>query len=443
MLRFVLICIVICVVCSEQTLKAAPTSSTMYSEIRIAFGSNFYPNASVETQVFSKILERKPDVFLWIGETLAERSRGKNWGQQLIKLKERSDYSELSEKVEISGIEDLMYASSDVREKYLSFLDEDPSSDRWSRLELFQSFWIESNPTSSHESVSAKRVKILMLDVNMIDFESEEISPNQFAWLEKQLIEKEDDHFLTIITSGYQILPHDKIYELFLEMKAKMRFLELIKKSPVPVLLMSGASMYSFGEVMKFPCSVEEDLGYNLYEITSAGMNWNDFETVEVYNKFTVGPTFSKLQDRVYEPNFGYVKIVYNHMTQSPEVTLEIISEEGDELISTQADFKKVKERKKDSPEVSTDLSVCSKKVYSNYSVLKSAITNLPLLLKDPKMRIYILAGLSFLLCLFVSILFFGLRLMTQAKGMGGSSSYSWGNSMRVGLDEYERYHMD
>jgi len=449
MFRFVLICLFLSFVCNvtaaraQQAIKAKPSTSSMYSEINIAFGSNFFPNLTKEVNVFDKILQTKPDLFIWLGETLSDNSRGSQYSKQLTKLKERADYSNLARQVAITGVEDLSHASSEIRSVYLKFLDEDPASSRIKSLELYKSYWIESNPISTHSSISPKRVKLLVLDVNILDERSEVISPNQFAWLEEELQQKADNHFLTILASGYQILPNDKSYEYALDIEAKVKLLKLIKKSPVPVLLMSGASFYSFGEVMNFPCSVEEDLGYNLYEITSSGLNSNDHEKIEFYNKFLVGQTFSKLKNRVYEPHFGHIKIVYNHMTQDSEAFLELINEEGKKLVSVRADYSKIKERKKHIKEVEDDLSLCSLHVYSSDSTLKSLITNIPHLLSDPNMRLYAIAGILAMFGLFLGCLFNGLKLMNGQRGAGGGRSYSWGGGSFHGLDEYERYHMD
>lgn len=202
--------------------------SVIGGEYRISFGSCYNFNDS-GTPIFRRIIEKEPQLFIWLGDAAYLTVKNLNgeqigeWNETVMEMrfnltKHHEDYGRLREQVRIEGIwDDHDYNQNDgnklnpykeqVRQKYLDFLDVDWSDKRRSNIDgIYYSFKLEGS----------MRVKVVMLDVrwnrdgrNWTDA-NEMLGEKQWEWLESEMREGGSD--LIIIGSGSQVMADDRLF---------------------------------------------------------------------------------------------------------------------------------------------------------------------------------------------------------------------------------------
>jgi len=436
MSKSTLLCVILCVFLSfaetkkdKQTILARKSPTKMYSDVIISFGSFYSPEGIQEPDIFEKIEESEPDMFIWLGETLFSDSDHFDYDDELLNLKKSPGYQKLSKKSFITGVSDFGKSNERAKNSFFYFLGEDYHSERRQSNKLYEAFWIKTKPNPYHDGNPQHLVKVILLEVDKFEEDSEEITDEQFAWLSEELREEQEGHFLTVIASPYQILPHDKFYVDSLGIPNKLRLLKLMRRSSAPVILISGTLAYPFGEVLQYPCSKEE-IGYDLYELTSSGLNSETILDLREFNRLTVPLTFNNFTNRAYKPNFGLLRIKYNHMKPSTsEIYMEIVNGHGKMLISKSVYIPE----KTRYTEKETDMRFsCANKLYSRANTAFAVWKHLIRMVRDPEFRIYALSFFSIAIPLFLMILLCTARAL--GKKMGGGSRY---------FDEYEKYHME
>lgn len=305
----------------------------------VTFGSCNKPSRNPNPEVFQRILDQNPDVWIWIGDVnylfKGHEDDAEIISSNFTRVKNSPFYKELRTNTHVIGAwDDHDYGENDGDKHYrhkernkqlfLDFLDEPVDSPRRTRDGVYESYYLGDE----------KRVKVILLDVrynkdSRFLFGEDMLGENQWAWLEQEI--KNDPADFTLITSGSQILPDDRIFPEHWYEASRARLINLIRKYQLSgVILLSGDVHYS--EIMRHPCP--ERVGYNLYEFTSSGLTHfiSDYVPLggDLFNHL-FPHTFNTPGDRFMEKNFGVIKFSFDD--KEPKAILETHNDHGTKVM--------------------------------------------------------------------------------------------------------------
>jgi hypothetical protein len=400
--------------------------SKQKSTVRVTFGSHLSLNQE-NPRVFDSISDYNPDVFIWLGEILnvaiPEQSDDEladyDWDYILKEFKEKPSIARLARTSYVTGVIDVKNYDH-LKSVYFNFLGEDYASPRRQRDGLHQSILIGSEDFGT--------VKILLIDITKdmptLDHLGEDIDRDQWKWLSDELKKKDAD--FNIIAAAYQLLPNDKLYDDALSIKYKVKLVDLIRKTNASVLLLSTSGYQGFGEILTFPCP--EDIGYDLLEMSSAGLNSYDMAELPVINRLIVPETFNNYSDRIFEPNFGRIEINWNTIKNKTSISLELANQKGELLLNKTTTLKDyiVKNR------TGLNERICTNNLYGSADAYKNILRNLLWRLTEPEM-----------LPILIALITTGCLALVFC-----SACACWASSVRQRLtqqplNEYEHFHRD
>jgi alkaline phosphatase D len=277
----------------------------------VAFGSCNKP--SLPQPLWAWVRGQKPDAWMWLGDIVYADTEDIERTRSLYReQKERAEYAALAAETRITGIwDDHDFGKNDAGREYpkraesqaalLDFLGEPKDGPRRRRRGTYASYEVGSGD---------RRVKVIMLDGRYHREKpgqhSDTLGAKQWAWLEREL--RSSTAGLTVVASGYQVLPEDHKNEKWANFpRARARLFDLLKKTGTPgVVLVSGDR--HFAELSRVE---DPGIGYPLHELTSSGLT-HSWLNVEEANRHRVGELYSKI-------NFGVVRVDWERR----EVALE------------------------------------------------------------------------------------------------------------------------
>jgi alkaline phosphatase D len=277
-------------------------SDVRRDEFVLAFGSCNKPD--LPQPMWSWVRAQKPDAWMWLGDIVYADTENIDRTRALYRAqRERPEYAALVEQTRVIGIwDDHDFGKNDAGKEYsqraesqaalLDFLGEPAGSPRRKRRGTYESYEMGSGE---------RRVKVILLDARYHREKpgsgADTLGREQWDWLEREL--QRSTAALTVVASGYQILPEEHHNEKWANFpRARARLFETIKKSGTPgVVLASGDRHFS-----ELSCVDDAGIGYPLYELTSSGLTHSYASLTFEPNRHRVGSIYSRL-------NFGVVRV--------------------------------------------------------------------------------------------------------------------------------------
>jgi alkaline phosphatase D len=295
-----------------------PVDLPKASDFVLTFGSCNKPN--LPQPLWSWVRAQRPDAWMWLGDIVYADTEDIERTRSLYqRQRERPEYAALVDQTKILGIwDDHDFGKNDAGREYpkrvesqgalLDFLGVPKDSARRGRKGTYD----------SHEFGSeTERVKVILLDGRYHREKpgnrSDTLGEEQWAWLEGEL--RSSTGALTVIASGYQILPEEHKNEKWANFpRARKRLFALLKKVGTPgVVLVSGDR--HFAELSRVD---DSGIGYPLFELTSSGLTHSWANAGDEPNRHRVG-------DRYLRINFGVVRVDWERR----EVVLEARGNDG------------------------------------------------------------------------------------------------------------------
>ncbi len=309
---------------------------------RIAFGSCFDPRRE-GGEIFFRVAEREPDLFLFIGDTVyADTEDPERYAAAFAELREIPGYVHLRSRVPVAAVwDDHDYGRNDAgrelaaraanQQLFLDAFGEPADSPRRSRPGIHHAF------TTGPEGA---RVQVILLDTRFFrsplrteegrtradwvdghpgrylpvdDPDATMLGPEQWAWLADRLREPAD---VRIIASSIQVLPDGHRFEKWGNMpRERSRLLHLIAETGAGgAVLISGDRHRA--ELSRLDAS---PAGYPLLELTSSAMNRGGGGSMHEINELRVGSVLS-------EHNFGLIELEWG---EDPAVVLMLCRDDG------------------------------------------------------------------------------------------------------------------
>ncbi len=349
---FLTACLATALVANSWRSPATATSSTSDRTLsRIAFGSCAFQWK--EQPIWSAIAERKPDLFLFIGDAIYGDFDGKKPFTPTADSLQR-DWSALGSKPEFRAFRNQVpvmatwdnhdYGSHNggaefplkemTKTAFLDFFEEPSESPRRRRAGIY---------TAQTFGEPGKRVQVILLDTRtfkgppLLDPRSKEekkaaglsgsmgsyvanadpevtlLGPEQWQWLESQLRKPADIRF---VVSGTQIVADRKGMDEWgnypLE---RQRLFHLIQSTGASGTIMLTGNVH-FAELSKY------DGGpYPLYDFTSSGLTHTNAKYAEAENLYRVGDAYA-------DKNFGLIEIDWSSYP-APMVSFKIEGADG------------------------------------------------------------------------------------------------------------------
>jgi alkaline phosphatase D len=246
---------------------------------------------------------QKPDAWMWLGDIVYADTEDISKTRRLYaEQSRRAEYAAVVAETRIIGIwDDHDFGKNDAGKEYpkkvesqaalLDFLGEPKDSARRARLGTYESYDFGAGD---------ERVKVIMLDGRYHRDppapDGDTLGRDQWAWFERELVGS--TAALTVVASGYQVLPEDHHNEKWANFpRARTRLLELVAHAKkTRVVLVSGDRHFS--ELSRVD---DRRIGYPLYELTSSGLT-HSYPHVDERNRHRVGKIYPYL-------NFGAVTV--------------------------------------------------------------------------------------------------------------------------------------
>jgi len=309
------------------------------NEILLSFGSCNAFVGDEPNDIFNRIRELHPDVWVWLGDVTyidvfnlppRFKYRGEEYARDKFnQAKNNPNYKKLRESTQVIGIwDDHDYGLNNAgkgfpfknitRKLWLDFIDEPQDSQRRTRNGgIYESYYLGDST----------KIKVILID-NRFSREdpwllnigaNDLLGPEQWEWLENEFKHNEAQYI--VIGSGVQVIADDRVLPERWFKQSKDRLVELIRKYKLSgVILLSGD--VHFAEIMKYPCN--ERIGFDLYEFTSSGMTHYTSSHVPLVDNIinAMYPlTYSLPKDRFFERNFG--NLIFKFGENSSSVKLE------------------------------------------------------------------------------------------------------------------------
>jgi len=342
-----------------------------------AFGSCNRYHRDPNPVIFQHITQQNPDVWTWVGDiAYLKNDKEETVLNDFYNAKHAPLYTDLRTKSTVIGTwDDHDYGVNDGnkhfkykernKQYYLDFLDEPQNSSRRTRDGVYESYYLGAE----------KRIKIILLDVRYnrdprLSFGTDMLGENQWNWLEEEM--KGNKAQFTLIASGSQILPDDRIFPEHWFDKSRQRLIGLIRKYKVSgVILLSGDVHYA--EIMKHPCP--QRVGYNLYEFTSSGLTHYISEYIpfggQLFNEL-FPHTYNSPKDRFMEKNFGMLK--FSLEGEEPKVLLEVRNDHGKKVMEKEILYRELEFKEEDTINFS---STCVLDTNRFYRLLRKYVTEI------------------------------------------------------------------
>jgi alkaline phosphatase D len=304
----------------------------------IAFGSCL--KQSRPQPIWNSVLEKKPDVFILLGDNIYGDTR------DMQKLQDKWEefslvpgFKKLCQNSRVLAIwDDHDYGENDAgiefpkkvesQKIFLDFLNEPANSFRRKTPGIYDSLVV---------GPPGKRIQFILLDTRYFrtslkrskvreigkgpyapndSTEAEILGQDQWLWLEKTLCEKAE---LRIIASSIQVASNTHGWENWGNFpEERKRLLEMLKKQNCNGTIILSGDRHS-SEISK----LEGVLPYPLFDITSSAMNQKQRPNIEE-NPYRVGK-------RYFNENFGLLKIQW--LSNGPKVQASIQDINGEPVI--------------------------------------------------------------------------------------------------------------
>lgn len=270
-----------------QTDKEKPLS-------RIVFASCCHE--SRPAPIFQSIINYKPQLFIWLGDTIYGDSEDTTVLRQKYQLQQmRPSYRALCDACPVIGIwDDHDYGANDAGKEYpnkveaqkafLDFLGETPYSKRRKQEGIYATY--------TYGPVD-QQVRVILLDTRYfrddIGSNGDILGEAQWAWFEKTL--KASKAKINIVATSIQVIPEEHRFEKWQNFpKERKRLLDFLAlPTTPPVILLSGDRHLS--EFSQLPAEVA---GYPLVEITSSALTQAGGGSSKEANRHRVGENYTK-----------------------------------------------------------------------------------------------------------------------------------------------------
>ncbi len=300
----------------------------------IAFGSCLRDRP--EVPIFDRIVDARPDVFLWLGDNIYGDSPDQAvLRQKYDALNARPGYAKLKSQTRILATwDDHDYGKNDAgkeweakdiaKAEFLRAFDEPKDSPRWSRAGVYESYML---------GTEGKRVQVILLDTRSFrdalvvdeaekprrrykpttDASATVLGADQWTWLAAELKKPAD---LRIIGSSIQVLSNQHKFEHWGNFPhARQRLFDLIRDAGAKsVVLLSGDR--HFAEIARGDESLD-----GVWEVTSSALFGSGKGNLNEPNPYRVG-------EAIGENNFGLIRIDW----ASRSATLQLVGEDGKPL---------------------------------------------------------------------------------------------------------------
>jgi alkaline phosphatase D len=297
------------------------------ADFTIAFGS--CNNQRLHNDLWNEILKNNPDVWIWGGDNIyADTDDMKIMQSYYNEVKNNDDYKDFLSKVDVHGTwDDHDFGINDggtefikkdsSQQLFLDFFDVPLNDSRRNRRGVYYSKIFE---------IGDKSIKIIILDtryfrtaltadpsgnkryIPTVNNEGTILGSSQWAWLEKELNNSDDD--FTIIMSSIQFLSYEHGFETWGNMPHEVEKLNslIVNSKAERVILLSGDRHLSEISVVEL-----EGLDYPLYDFTSSGLT-------HTYTSYTFEPNKYRKSKVITAKNFGLLKFDLESNTVSMEL---------------------------------------------------------------------------------------------------------------------------
>ena len=315
------------------------------------FGSGYLGRYSTNYNIFETINKHNSNLFIWLGNIIylntpnyfsfMKNTIKNNWtkGEKLYnKVKDNKYYKILEKKIPIIGIWDEYDYGIYNGNKY--FKDKEISKHLFLKFLNYSSEEIsEKNKKGIFSTYSFgkgyKSVRIILLDLryykssffNILNYDN--LGKEQWIWLEN--IFKNNNETLTFIGSSIQILPINRFLTESWYINSRKKLFELIAKyKKKGIIFLSGN--VNFSQILKTFC-VNHKIGYNLYEITSSSLSFNNYNFYGnlidniLPNDYNLGKSF-------HEINFGEIIIDWGNNINDIFISLNIYDKDNNKKIN-------------------------------------------------------------------------------------------------------------
>jgi len=303
---------------------APPKKSGVF---RIAFGScnkQWKPNP-----MWKAILNCKPDVWIWLGDSIYAPTKDMAYLQSQYKLqKGKPEYQELTRNCRVIGTwGDNDYGmkngnrsyskKAESQQLFLDFLDEPADSVRRKQQGVYASYLFGE---------SGKQIKVILLDeyyhADEPSADSDLLGEEQWSWLAGEL--QESRNKVVLLGSSIQLLPSEHPYGHWGDFpKSRQRLLSMLSEVK-PKLTVIASGDRHLAEISR---SDDSGLRYPLYEITSSGLTHHVDSIYHVRSFFSPERNRYRVGSLLYERNFGLVDIDWS--SGVPALSFEIRNQEN------------------------------------------------------------------------------------------------------------------
>jgi len=316
------------------------------NNITLAFGSCNPFRGTEPSDIFYRIAELNPDVWIWLGDAYyADRSPTTLSfnGEEIVKkkianVKAKQAYITLREKTPIIGVwDDHDYGKNNAnkhfpykkltQQLFLDFLDEPENSNRRLQEGIYESYYIGDET----------RIKVILVDVwyfrdpmpffdNGKEETGDTLGEIQWKWLEEEIANSQSEYM--ILGSGSIVLPDDRIFPETWHATSRKRLISILRKYKKDKFLILSEDIH-YAEIDTYPCP--EEVGFRLYEITSSGLT-HSVNMLPAFGEFITNlfpQTFNGPEDRYTDLNFGALNFDF----ENNKVTIQIRNYTGQVVI--------------------------------------------------------------------------------------------------------------
>lgn len=301
----------------DSSATVAPAQDSPQLLHKIAFGSCNKTN--LPQPLFRKLVEEKPELWIWTGDVIYGDSRDMRVLSQLYasQLRQPEYAGFLATKVSVIGTyDDHDYGEKDSGRSYparaesmqlfLDFVNEPKDSPRRKQPGIY---------TGYRFGPAGKRVKVLVTDNrynrDQPGAKGDILGPEQWQWLEQEMMRVDAE--LLLLVSGTQVLPFKHKYEKWADWpEARTRLIDLMNRSPYKNIIIISGDRH-LAELSKQSLSS----GKTIWEVTSSGLTHSFQEATEQSspNSLRVGPLLTRL-------NYGILNIDWE--SANPAVSIEV-----------------------------------------------------------------------------------------------------------------------
>ncbi|MDX5584329.1 MAG: alkaline phosphatase D family protein [Aureibaculum sp.] len=322
-----LIIITILLSCNHRKTSHDLLIDEVDADFTIAFGS--CNNQRLPNDLWNEILKNNPDVWIWGGDNIyADTDDMKIMQSYYNEVKNNDGYKNFISNVDVQGTwDDHDFGINDggtefikkdsAQQLFLDFFDVPLNDSRRNRKGVYYSKTFK---------IGDKSIKMIILDtryfrtalttdpsgnkryVPAVINEGTILGSSQWAWLEKELNNSNDD--FTIIMSSIQFLSYEHGFETWGNMPHEVEKLKslIVNSKAKRILLLSGDRHISEISAVDL-----EGLDYPLYDFTSSGLTHS-------YTSYTFEPNEYRKSKVVTVKNFGLLKFDLQSNTVSMEL---------------------------------------------------------------------------------------------------------------------------